>query len=394
MAKRAASNTQHVKIEKICAVCHSRSFANKTSCRSCGSSLDGAYTLLPGQWPFLGVPLQVLPLYDQATTTPPPKDSVPEGSASKGDLDVPMDGSPGATSSSNGQLSALCNAQLKAEITKLERSLSDSLLSVHAPQAISQSIANLKAELASRKSSGQQLDQALAKENAARMTREAAATRILGLEKSLETARCPFQQAQEAEKIAVGEIARIRSQLAETEVSVSTMDPAGLPVEVASAILGILRQADISRAKVAGLLPCLGVTEIPPTPSLPAPLNSPPASIPARASWKPCARHSAWFLWRWGQRELQVSHSPWICIQEVTCTLGLFQSYQSHSENCGRHSCRLSFPCLGFVSCTAAVVMVLLLASGAVGGFARPDLVRTVKKVLCFCVCVFRAFGV
>ena len=73
MAKHSASNTQHVKIEKICAVCHSRSFANKSSCRFCGSSLEGAYTLLPGQWPPLGVPPQVLSLYDQAPSPVHPR---------------------------------------------------------------------------------------------------------------------------------------------------------------------------------------------------------------------------------------------------------------------------------------------------------------------------------
>ena len=67
MAKTSASNPKHVRIEKNCDVCHCRSFANKTSCRSCGASLDAVYTLLPNQWPPLGVPPQVLNLYDSAS---------------------------------------------------------------------------------------------------------------------------------------------------------------------------------------------------------------------------------------------------------------------------------------------------------------------------------------
>ena len=112
MANPAASNTQHIKIEKICAVCHSRNFGNKTSCRSCGSSLDGAYTLLPGQWPPLGVPPQVLALHEAKTETSAPVEAPPPPRSTAQDV------------SSAG----LTIPQLKTELQKLERTLSDALV--------------------------------------------------------------------------------------------------------------------------------------------------------------------------------------------------------------------------------------------------------------------------
>ena len=79
MARTSAANPKHVRIEKIChnALCHSRSFANKTSCRTCGTSLETAYTLLPNQWPPLGVPPQVLALYDTGSKSSAPEQSAP-----------------------------------------------------------------------------------------------------------------------------------------------------------------------------------------------------------------------------------------------------------------------------------------------------------------------------
>ena len=273
MARAAASNVNHVKIEKVCAVCHSRSFANKSACRACGSSLDGAYTLLPGQWPPLGVPPQVLVMYEPSgdsgvAAAPCPATAAPT-------TDNPMDGTaPLPQPAAQTSISSLSTTQLKAEITKLERSLGDTLLTEGSPLRIAttQTISELRSEMASRKSSGQQLDQALAKEKLARQAREAAATHIQGLEQSLETARRTFQQAKEAEDQAAVETSRIRAQLAETDCSAAAQESFQLPVEVSSAIFGILRQAGIPATKVGGLLSSLGVTDPPPQPPPPIPV--------------------------------------------------------------------------------------------------------------------------
>ena len=150
-------------------------------------------------------------------------------------------------------------------------------------QATLQTISDIRSEMAIRKSSGQQLDQALARERAARQAREAASQHIL-LE-FFATARRTFQQASEAEAHATvtAETARIRAQLADNETPMFPSEATPLPLEVSSAILGILRQAGITPSKVAGLLPCLGVPEPPPTPPLPVPVISTVAAQSASA---------------------------------------------------------------------------------------------------------------
>ena len=185
MAKTSASNPNHVRIEKICSACHSRSFASKTSCRICGSSLEGAYTLLPKQWPPLGVPPQVLALYDKASShssgpaTEPPQPSVPP-------VTVASAAPSGPPTAQTGSLSGLTTSQLKAETAKLDKMLSDTLVApegsaIH--QAVSQKLADIKTELSSRRPQGQQLDQALARERAAKQAREAAQRHVCGLGK-------------------------------------------------------------------------------------------------------------------------------------------------------------------------------------------------------------------
>ena len=287
MARTAASNVHHVKIEKVCAVCHSRSFANKQLCRACGTSLDGAYTLLPGKWPPLGVPPQVLAMYEPQPDQPAPAVGPATASATAA-LDSPMDGQHQAVSPVPPPgLQSMSIPQLKAEIAKLDKSLHDPLLSEGSVlrTATLQTISDLRAELAGRKSSGQQLDQALAKEKTARQAREAAAAHICGLEQSLETARRTFQQAKEAEEQAAADTSRIRAQLAEGDPSVGGQDSFCLPVEVSSAIYGILRQAGIPPTKVNGLLTSLGVGDVPPQPPLPPPVSGttglPASSVPA-----------------------------------------------------------------------------------------------------------------
>ena len=80
--------------EKICVLCPCRSFVNKTSCRTCGMSLDTAYALLPNQWRPLGVPPQVLALYGIATKSSPPEQSALVTSPSVAPPDVEMQTGP------------------------------------------------------------------------------------------------------------------------------------------------------------------------------------------------------------------------------------------------------------------------------------------------------------
>ena len=123
LAKVSAQDPRHVGIEKICAMCHSRSFSNKTT------SLAGAYTLLPCQWPPLGVPNQVLQMHETTTTGPPlaASPSVAAPPVDKGTTqDIPMQ-SATASGSGRGDSTAkqFSSSQLRSEIARLERSLQE-----------------------------------------------------------------------------------------------------------------------------------------------------------------------------------------------------------------------------------------------------------------------------
>ena len=173
MARTAASNVNRVKIKKVCAVCHRLTAAvlqTSNSVVPVAHLWMGRTPPLPGQWPPLWVPPQVLAIYEHhgdacvkaagpaAAHAPPPPDN-------------PIDGTvPSSSTAPQTTTTTLSTAQLKAEILKLERSLNDPLQTEGSVlrTATLKTILDLRAEMAGRKSSGQQLDQALAKEKTAR----------------------------------------------------------------------------------------------------------------------------------------------------------------------------------------------------------------------------------
>ena len=154
-------------------------------------------------------------------------------------------------------------------------------------QALCHNIASIKAELVSRRPAGQQLDQALSREKGTRQAREAAEKHVAGLEKSLASARATLEQAKHAEDQALADTAKIRAQLAEVE-AVPVAVPEPLPVDVTSAIWGILHQAGIGAGRVTAMLPLLGVSELPPEPPLPVPA----VPAPAPAAMPPLLAHN------------------------------------------------------------------------------------------------------
>ena len=132
-----------------------------------------------------------------------------------------MDGSAARVDATSTHLASLSFGELKAELVRLERSLQDSLMIKGSAlkTATLQIISNLHSEMMGRKSSGQHLDQALAKEKTARQARKAAAPHTQGLESSLEIAERTFQEAKEEEdSAAAAETTRIQARLAEIGV--------------------------------------------------------------------------------------------------------------------------------------------------------------------------------
>ena len=120
---------------------------NKTVCRVCNASLAGAYTLLPCQWPPLGVPHQVLSLYDtsdlqstagERTNTTPPAPAFTSGEDVLMQTDMPHQ----AVSANDTHLGQLSSSQLKAEMAKMERGLQDSILAAE-DSALLDALANL-----------------------------------------------------------------------------------------------------------------------------------------------------------------------------------------------------------------------------------------------------------
>ena len=313
-----------------------------------------------------------------------------------------MDGTSGPAEPLSSQLSALSIPQLKAEMSKLERQLSDSFLCAHGStlkQALTESLSNLRAELASRKSSGQQLDQAQAKEKAARMACDAAAAHITGLERSLETARRTFQQAQRGSgtckcrncphpSFALGSGASCC-------ISGTCCPPggSGLCYPRHSQAGGYSAYQDCWFAPLPW---CHGGTTDSPT---------------AGACWcfcelRPflCSAPPPWWtsfhglsslLRRCRQRRLQVTHSSWLGqraqaipygIQTSTGPVCIIQNYDSHSQNGTRYRSGHALPP---AACLLWAVVLLLLSRpwpAGLGGSVGSRLLRAVKKVCVLCV--------
>ena len=282
MAKTSASKPKHVRIEKdLFDLPQQELSRTRPHVDACKASWEGAYTLLPNQWPPLGVPPQVLALYDTSSGPCPTEMTKPHHPGPSSSLDVPMGGVAADTSSPpsavhDSKLATLSNPQLKLELSRLEKSLADTTLATQGSPlrtALTQAVADVKAELVKRRPAGQQLDQALARERSAKQAREAAEKHVVGLEQSLAMARASLQQTQHTEELATAETGKIRAQLAETEPA-SQEPSVALPVEVTSAILGILRQAGITPNVASPLLQSMGFGDLPPTPPLPVPLNN------------------------------------------------------------------------------------------------------------------------
>eukprot|EP00971_Amphidinium_carterae_P282791 5614434-Amphidinium_carterae.1 len=61
----------------MCKNCLSVNWEAKTQCRSCGFSLSDAMRVIPGQWPPENATLDILRLYDDQQSTPPPQGELP-----------------------------------------------------------------------------------------------------------------------------------------------------------------------------------------------------------------------------------------------------------------------------------------------------------------------------
>ena len=119
-AHRSSTQPSHRKVELICCHCHSLSFNTRND-----YSLTNAYTLIPRQWPPLGVPSQVLERFstylpaldttfgEKGTETAAPTTALANMAAEPDDATAAAVAGPGPYSS-------LTVAQLKTEISALE----------------------------------------------------------------------------------------------------------------------------------------------------------------------------------------------------------------------------------------------------------------------------------
>ena len=172
----------------------------------CKTSLAGAYTLLPCQWPLVGVPPQVLQLCEgskQATEIPVPIAIVAADFMAPAP-DVAMAAPDNTANDSCGKIS------------QVERNSQENVLAVEGTplrSAMQDVLVSLFQELTNLRPAGQQLDQAFAKERSTRNARK----HVKGLQVLIEAANRSLQNARAAEDWASAETIRTRAQLAQTE---------------------------------------------------------------------------------------------------------------------------------------------------------------------------------
>ena len=178
----SSQDQTHRKVEVICCQCHTRTFSNKSDRRECGAPLATSYTLLPRQWPPLGVPQQVLQQFESPAGCghcASPQRTFSGGSQDPGPGSECSCPAPPVAVAASNPLTRFSRAQLLTEITALEKHLKDTEGTVSAHQhSLQTTLQTYKNELASRKSTGKRLDEAEAKLKASQAATKAAEARV------------------------------------------------------------------------------------------------------------------------------------------------------------------------------------------------------------------------
>ena len=170
-ARRSAQQPGHTKVELICSACHSRTFNHKSECKACKLPLATAYTLLPCQWPPLGVPASVMQRHEPgaAAAPEPPAQTVHK----------PAPAHTAASPPANTSLDHLTVGQLRAEIGQMEKFVKDCEIKTSPPCVLmQQTLVSYRQALAGRKSVGLRLDAAAQKHAAATKAREVAEAQL------------------------------------------------------------------------------------------------------------------------------------------------------------------------------------------------------------------------
>ena len=190
-ARRSAQQPGHTKVELICSACHSRTFNHKSECKACKLPLATAYTLLPCQWPPLGVPASVMQRHEPGSTNAPEPPAQP----------VPKPGVPPVESPpANTSLDHLTVAQLRAEIGQMEKFVKDCENKTSPPCVLmQQTLVSYRQALAGRKSVGLRLDAAAQKHAAATKARQVAEEQLSSARRAVTQAEQALAQARHAE---------------------------------------------------------------------------------------------------------------------------------------------------------------------------------------------------
>ena len=260
-AKQSAQDPKHVKIERMCPVCLTRTLGNKSICRGCHRDMTNCMRVLPGQWPPLNCPAHLLAQYEQPTAVsgqPPSKPVV---------VDAPMGGTD--VSPPERPMQSLSLAQLKAEKMKLERHIlelpNEGFTALR--EQLEESLGATTREIQCRKPAGQTLDQALARHKTAVRAKAAAEEHLAQAEASLIRAKAALQQAADHETYAAQEVTRVKAAI--TEEDSTDNGKTLVPPDVMNTVYHMLQQAGLQASQLVAVARTLG-SPLPPSPPAPA----------------------------------------------------------------------------------------------------------------------------
>ena len=244
-ARKSSQQPNHRKVELICCHCHSRTFNNKTECKECQAPLATAWTLLPQQWPPLGVPQQILDRFegdDSRHDNNPCPVAVEEVRAAGAELG----------------LNTLTTAQLRVEAAALERYLRETEGTETAMRTLArQNQAALRAEIALRKPTGKRLDAAETKLKASQEALQVAETHHQDALAALRNSEQALLQAKQQVKHDEEGLAKLKEQLQETTPPAQ----APLPTEVTRLVMQLLTSAGLAPEHLTALTALLRVPE-------------------------------------------------------------------------------------------------------------------------------------
>ena len=262
----SSQNQSHRKIELVCCQCHTRTFNTKTDCRECGAPLATSYTLLPQQWPLLGVPQQVLQQFETARTqatsvsgnmpngpvAPPPP---PTAQASTMPLPAGHQVGMPHVVPLHAPLTGFSRPQLLTEISAIEKYLKDTEGTTSAHRnALQATLQACRHELASRKSTGKRLDDAEARLRASQDATKAAETRLEEARAALTTSEQALAVAKQQEQRDTEALQAVKATMQELPAGTPTV----LPDTITSMLLTLAARAGLEATQLSTLAMLLG----------------------------------------------------------------------------------------------------------------------------------------